>query len=480
MESNNHLGIYIGRDHATVVSVQTKGRDYRVMGSFAVSVASEAEDRMLLLTKAIAEGCTEHKLKTADVAVALDCTLFMQHQVHSEFSQPKQVAATVRFDTEEVMATDVSTMAVAFQIEQAEANGAKLNVFTAEQAVVSEILLALQSHGFDPVYMVPDVCGLTRFVRQYAPRDDDATVDCLMGVLSRHHGYFVHTGTEKTHPIRAFTVGTRQGRTDLLAREILTTMASLAGQTVGQLSVFDTQGQADHAQLAERLALEVTEASWFQSSGAGPNALAQEGDPVAHAIAMGAALLRDDKGHVVNFRDDFMPFQGAKLRMQSALRWASVGVTILLLALGTYLQVRVYRVDQDRNSLIERLAEGYKVAMPGRKLKPKENPVGQLEREIRRINAGGGGPDEADSVPQRFVNVLVAFNALAKQTDLQIEKLVLGVKTITITGSTSNRNAYLKFTQGLREHGFEVGRQNPEIESGGRNTFQLFVTPLKK
>ena len=42
--------------------------------------------------------------------------MFMQHNVHSKFNDPKQIAATVRFDAEEALATDISDLAIAFKI----------------------------------------------------------------------------------------------------------------------------------------------------------------------------------------------------------------------------------------------------------------------------------------------------------------------------------------------------------------------------
>ena len=116
MESNNYVGIYLGKDHAVVVGVRVKGHDARITGAFQTRIDPDTEDGVQLLAKQIADGCVEHRLKPDEAVVAIDSTLYMQHTVHSEFQQIKQIAATVRFDTEEVLATDVLNLAVAFQV----------------------------------------------------------------------------------------------------------------------------------------------------------------------------------------------------------------------------------------------------------------------------------------------------------------------------------------------------------------------------
>ncbi len=76
--------------------------------------------------------------------MALDCAMFMQHNVHSEFSDPKRIAATVRFDTEEALATDITDVAIAFRITSSDDSGSNLTVFTAQRKVLSDVLGALQ------------------------------------------------------------------------------------------------------------------------------------------------------------------------------------------------------------------------------------------------------------------------------------------------------------------------------------------------
>lgn len=479
MESNTFVGIYLGKDHAVVVGVRLKGHDCRILRSFVASVDPEAEEPVQNLAKQIADGCAEHRLKADEAVVALDCSYYMQHEVHSEFQQVKQIAATVRFDTEEVLATDVSNLGVAFQIESQNERGSHLNVFTAEQDVLAERLLALQSRGIDPIAVVPDICCVARYIKNYAEPDDSGTA-CLYSVLSRRHGYFVRLEDKQAHPVRAFMISARAQRTDLLGREVFTTLASSGSSSDMTLSVFDVQEQADPELLQERLGMETDWASWFRTSGTGPLAHAEEADPVDYAIAMGAALMKADRGRLVNFRDDYMPFQGKRIRLQSALKWASVSVTILLLAAGAYLQIRVFWAQQNRDRILERVAEQYNIAMK-KNMNQSLNPIKSLEGELRRLDKeSGGGPASGEllTIPDRLTAVLTAFNAVAAKSDLKIDKLEISDKSITVIGDTSNRTSYLQYTKGITEHGLDIVRQQYK-DADGRTKFTIVIKPKK-
>ena len=91
MESQNYLGIYLSKDRATVVCLNFLGRIGKVLGSFSVSVEEQEQATMQDLASLIARGCAQRKWSYSEVALALDCAMFMQHSVHSEFKEPKQI-----------------------------------------------------------------------------------------------------------------------------------------------------------------------------------------------------------------------------------------------------------------------------------------------------------------------------------------------------------------------------------------------------
>ena len=157
LETKNYLGIYLSKDTATVVCLGSQGREHNILGCFSVSVQEQTEQNHQVLATLIAQGCAERELRFSEVAVAWDCAMFMQHNVHSEFKDSKQIAQTVRFDAEEALATDVTNIAIAFKITSSDENGSELSVFTAQRKILSDVLLSLESNNIDPITEEPDV-----------------------------------------------------------------------------------------------------------------------------------------------------------------------------------------------------------------------------------------------------------------------------------------------------------------------------------
>ena len=292
MESQNDLGIYIDRDRATVVCLDSRGKDGGVVGCFSVSVEEDEQANMQTLAGLIAQGCAERDWRFSDVSVALDCTMFMQHSVDSEFRDPRQIAATVKFDTEEALATDISSVALAFEIASSDESGSKLTVFTAQRTILSDVLSALQQYDLDPVTIEPDVNCLFRFIRQNVSLPDSQEGETLFGVLSGRRGYFINSSkSQRAQAVRTFLLGPTQDRQALLARQTLTTSTLTSDSTpIGCLRIFDSIGSVDHQQLEKNLGIKTGLIDLVGSAAVQPQDLADCPDQVDFAIAYGAAL----------------------------------------------------------------------------------------------------------------------------------------------------------------------------------------------
>jgi hypothetical protein len=474
------------------------------LGCFSVSVADQEQPSVQTLAGLVAQGCTEREWKFSDVAVALDCTLFMQHALHSEFKDPKQIAATVKFDTEEALATDVANFALAFEITSSDQGGAELVVFTAERKVLSDILAALQQYGLDPIAIEPDVYCLSRFLSRKVTSPESRQGGALYGMLSRHSGYLIippgsaDEGTRKTATFRTFLLGATQDRTNVLAREALITsaMARDTGPTAS-IRVFDSAEKVDCQQLGEKLSLEADAIDLYQAAGAGPQPPADcanpvdfaiaygaalthsEKGPVDFAIAYGAALTHSEKGHRVDFRSDFNPFQGKKLKLQKTLKFAAVSVTILLIAAGLYFHTQLFSVNTDRSDLRSKFAEDYwDVAL----VKLSNNvttrkAVADLEKLLRHVEAEKKGLiADKTSISSKLTLVLAAFNECAPQTSLNVKSITITTKDINITGDTSSRQNRQKIFDTVRDGGLEITREGYEFKNG-REHFTMTVEP---
>jgi hypothetical protein len=487
VESPNYLGIYLSKDTATVVCLG--GRN--VLGCFSVTIEETEEQKPQELVRLITEGCAKRGLKFSDVAVALDCSMFMQHNVRSKFNDPKQIAATIRFDAEEVLGMDITDLAIAFKVTSSSQAGSSLTVFTAQKRQLSDILISLQSNNIDPITIEPDVNCLSRFILQNVSLPPD--LRSLFCVLSDSSGYFIAfaesqetpssgVALAKTEAMRTFLVRPAQERNELLAREVPITIALVeTDKPVNSIKVFDSTGSVDYQQLSKRLGIEAGSVDLVAAAGSGPEALADCAGPVGFAIAYGAALSHLEKAQSVNFRNDFMPYQGKKVRLQKAMKFSSVSVAVLILAAGVYFQLQLWQKNKYRSQLYEKFEKQYSAVMFGKKPPDRTSPVKKLEGELKRIENVKKGllsVTGEESISAKLTLVLDAFNKCAAQTNLNIDSISITTRTISIAGDTSSRENTLKLFDAIRQSRLEILQQNLDAK-GGRDNFSITVTPKK-
>ena len=471
MESQNVLGLFFGKTQGTAICVN-KGA---VTGAVTLALEADQKGDLQTLAHRLAEQCKEQNLKYTEVSVALDSAWFMQHSVHSEFKQTKQIGSTVRFDTEEVVASDISSLSVAFEILKSDERGSSLNVFTADHDPLSQILLTLQSHALDPIRILPDVGCLTGLVQQNL--DAVSGSSALICLVSRKNGYFLKYDKDTgLHPVRAFLVASHANITDLLVRESFTTMASVGGNPES-LFVYSTDGEIDTEVLSQKLGVPCAGLPWFESSPWGQQAISDQQDVVTYAVAYGAATLNADAGSTLDFRREFMPYQGKKMRFQSAMKWACVSATLLVLAWGGRLQANWFQAKSDRNALKDSLRDDYIRVMPGKTDLPG-NPVRELGRAIRTIkNVQGGRLDLAgsQSTLAKLTLVLKAVSQSHQSTGLEIDRVTIAITSLSITGSTASTAGRLKFMSALQSQ--KIGEVNMQMVGvkNGRAPFSVSI-----
>jgi len=485
MELQNYLGIYLYKDTATAVCLNPRGKDGSIVGCFSVSAEQQDQATMQTLADRIAQGCAERQWRFSEVAVALDCAMFMQHRVHSQFKDAKQIGATVKFDTEETLATDITNVALAFEVTVSSQAGSELTVFTVERKILSDILTALQQYGLDPVAIEPDVVCLSRFIVRKVASAEPQQAQALFGILSRHSGYLIvppvqaDEASRKASAVRTFLVGKTQNSAGLLAREVLVT-ASMVEDTgaTRTLRLFDSAGAVDCRQLGEKLGMEAGAIDLLQAAGAEMPAATDGLDPVDLAIAYGAALAHSQKGPRVDFRSDFSPFQGKKLRLQKALKFAAVSVTVLLMAVGLYFQTELFSVNRGRNGVRGKFAKDYADVtlekLPNSASDKKA--LADLEKLLRRVEAEKKGIGDKTSISSKLTLVLAAFNKCAAQTDLNISSITITSKDILVTADTSSRQNRQKIFETIRTNGLEILQERYDLV-GSRENFSITIVP---
>jgi hypothetical protein len=439
------------------------------------------EQNQQVLARLIAEGCAERRLGFSEVAVALDCAMFMQHNVHSEFKDAKQIAATVRFDTEEALSTDITDVAIAFKIASSDQTGSELTVFTAQRKMLSDVLLSLQNNNIDPITIEPDISCLSRYILQNVsiPKDSNS----LFGILSRRSGYFLSfSRRQEMSAARTLLVDPRQDKGDLLAREIPLTIALVGtGEPINCLKVFDSTDSVNYQELSEKFGIEASGIDLVASTAADPDILADCEGPVDFAIAYGAALSRSEKTQSLNFRNDFMPYQGKKVRLQKTLKFLSISVSILMFALGMYVASQLWRTNKNRSLLRKWFKPDYLAVMLGEKELPaKSGEVkGKLGRELRRTRERGiMGIKEGKSVSAKLALVLKAFNECAAPTRLNIKEISITAKHIKIVGDTSSAKRTRQLRNAIEKNKLEILQDRVDSKGkGGRHNFTITVAP---
>jgi len=477
VQSGNQLGIYLRKDRATVVCLASQGRDRKLLGCF--SVRTEGEETTLQgLCDQIGRACGERKIRFSEAAVALDCASFMQHSVHSEFTDPRKIAATVRFDTEETLATDVSDVSVTFRVAASDEEGARLDVFTARRPILTDIIQGLQINSIDPVAIDPDVYCLSRYLLEHARGQEESEAATLYAVLSDSQGYLVVlSGQRELVNLRTVLVGATQDRISLLTREALMTSGLSAGNPVGRILAFDVRGQLALEPVAERTGLPVQACELAAMVGVDSAQIAECSNLVDFALAYGAALGFSDKVNSVNFRNDHMPFLGKKMRLQRAVRFLSISLTILFLSLGVFFHARLLKENQNRESLRSAFEPDYLTAMPGKKQLPDKmkTAVYDLKRahQILMAEKTGIGADQ-ESVSAKMTMVLQALNGCAQRTSLNIESINIAGSSIILNGATSGPTETNLLFETLAKQGFELGNQT--LGGGDKDKGKFTVT----
>ena len=482
MEGQNYLGVYITADSASVVCIGKHEREAKAKdSSFNVHIDGTQESPYMLLASLVKQGCIERHLQYNEVAIALDCTMYMQHNVHSEFVDEKQIISTIHFDVEEALATDVSDDGIAFNIISSKPSGSEMMVYNSKKKLLGDVITAFRANGMDPVSVEPDISSIARFLRQMVVSEQQENI--LFGILSSHCCYFAAKSFHQDSKVecvglRTLLVKENHNALALLSREIPITLA-LCGSEINSAAILTNGDLPDIEQLKENIGIDVSVLD-INQCGISDEMISSGGDKVSIAIAYGAAISHLDKIHTANFRNDFMPYLGRKMRIEKMIKTASVILILPIFLLGIYLQWSLAKANKPFNELKKALSVDYSAVMMGKKMPGK--PAKDLEKEIIRIENVQSGKlsiagEQAISV--KVTSLLAAFNKCAAQTKLEIEKIIVTPKNISITGSTSDRNSTLNLIDTLKKSGLEIGQYRYDLE-GGKDVFKITIQSSKR
>ncbi|MHC4158758.1 MAG: hypothetical protein ACYSSO_06735, partial [Planctomycetota bacterium] len=247
---------------------------------------------------------------------------------------------------------------------------------------------------------------------------------------------------------------------------------------MNSMKLFDSAGSVDCQKLGERLGFE---ADAVDLVAAGSSNMVDCTDPVGFVLAYGAALSHLEKVRSVNFRNDFMPYQGKKVRLQKAIKFSGISLVAFMLALGMYFQLQLFHKNKYRSQLRKKFEKEYSAVMLGEKPPARVNPINKLKGEVRRIESVKKGllsVTGEESISAKLTLVLEAFNKSAAKTNLSIDSIVITTKTISITGDTSSKRNTLDLFEEIKKSGLEILQQRLDSK-GGRDNFHI-TAELKK
>ena len=131
MEHGKHLGIFISGETAYAGLFSAKAGQKKLLQSFSVSLAGQEEDSSKSLGRLLAEKISELEISYDYVGLALGSGKFVQHYVTSGFTDRRRIARTIKYDVEDEVGVDVSTLTASFITHgEAPTGGTNCTVFT--------------------------------------------------------------------------------------------------------------------------------------------------------------------------------------------------------------------------------------------------------------------------------------------------------------------------------------------------------------
>jgi len=481
-QKNKYLGIYIASDKTTVVLAAQNADRIDILDYFCVRPEVQEPPQpgqqgqkfsFAQIAAKIAGICAEKQLVFSDVAAAIDCRLYRQQKLHSEFQEYKQIAQTVKFDAEEALAVDAAQTAIAFEIIGKQISGADVTAFAAGADIMSEIITSLRNNKLDPVTVEPDAICLRRIV-------DNASKTSVVAVAAQTRCFLIcPAGTDGKAIVRSFLTSPAQNKTSLFTSQIMLTMSSQSAEgRTNAIKVYDTSGKLDLNTLSEQTAMTAESLDIAQNVGLpGQDDLKQDCEYLELVIAAGAAGGLAGRTDKVNFRTDFMPYQGRKAAIEKTVKIISVCLLAVFMVFGILLQIRYYSLGRDYGKIEAKFKSEYTIAMPGSKFPKSRDAVGKLKREINRIKDVKSGLLSAsgeDSIEAKLTFLFEVLNSVPKNIDIDVDKIAITTKTMNITGST-NLGGHLQLFGAVDKHPKLTRGSSTYEPKDGRDNFRLTI-----
>ncbi len=474
MEPKLVLGIAVSRQEATVAVIDSSKPDASVIDCFRAAADSSASGA-LSLGAAIGRAIRSKNLPTEGAVVSLRSDFYAQYPVRSSFSDPRQIDHTIKFDAEEAAAADAAALAVAYEILHTHPQGAEVMVYAADRQTLTNLLLDLQAEGTDPVLMEPEAVSLARALEQKSPSFQDSRN--LFVWLCGTQCLFLRNAN-KGRAVYFRRVGLVRGE-DLvpqLAGQIQLTLAGWASsEPVESLILTGETEQVQPEALAQKISYPVKTEQLEWPAG-------EQGDPIQAAAAWGAALSSLHRSRKADFRRDFLPYQGQRKMLQKSLRLISISLTVILVSIGLYFQMKSLRLQTYIARLDDKLLADYKGCMYGQKPPPNQPILTRLRNVLRQVRQRqeGFGTGDDNSVPARLTFLLEALIKTPPSVDFQVQQISITERALRLQGDTNGRRSTLQLLDEFKKHPKLEVESNQISPAPPRDKFEIVLQTKKE
>ncbi len=473
---SKNVGIYLTREKAVAAVTTEAGGSLEVSECFTVSREAKAEQDCPSLAAQISAELAARSVEYDSVSIALDCTIYTQHDISSSFSDYRQISKTIRFDVEETLGEDANRVAITFTIAKITETGSIVTVFSAVKNELRDILKDFQSHNMDPEVIEPDVVAFSRAVASQM-KDDDEHSPIFVGFNDKVCYNAIMNSSHSRPVLRSFLYSEEHNKTNLLKNQLRLTLArSSISVPVDTLCVLNSD--IDRQEVAEVSGLNVPEPASVLKPDAklfGDGAASD----ITTAVAAAASMAPSAKT-VVDFRLDFAPYQGKKRIVEISFRVISLAAAILLLALAFTHTLDMLSIKQSKEKVNQRTAKEYESAMKGRSL-PDKGAALTLKGEVTKLKKISSGEESGDdsSISSRLRYIFEAINSVPSDVDLKINSITVSSGLMRVDGSTNSRANTQKLLAAIDEHKKLRRAQESLQQSGAVDSFSVNIEFVK-
>ncbi|MFI4911457.1 MAG: hypothetical protein ACIAQZ_07295 [Sedimentisphaeraceae bacterium JB056] len=472
---SKNLGIYLSRERAVAAVTTSLGGSLQILECFTVTLEAKADQDCPTLAAQISAELASRSVEFDSVSITIDCTLYTQHDVNSRFTDLKQIARTIRFDVEEVIGDDANRMAIAFSIVKNVEDGSVVTVYSAMKDELRSILKDFQDHNIDPEVIEPDLISFSRAI-SYVMKDDSDHSPIFVAFNDTICYNAIMNSSHSRPVLRSFLYAESLDKTALLKRQLKLTLArNSISVPVDTLCVLNKD--VDRDQLAAACDLLVPSPDEMLKDETRLFADSTDAD-ISHAIAAAASMAPFSK-KLIDFRQDFAPYQGKKRIAEISLRMLTLALAILICVFAFNHTVDMLKIKSNIVKVEQRTEEEYSSAMKGKSMPDKGVLILKGEvNKLRRINSGEESGDD-NSISSRLQYVLEAINSTPPDINLEINSITVSEGMMRIDGSTNSRANTQKMLAAIDNHKKLKRAQESLQQNGAVDSFSVNIDFVK-